>query len=180
MNAPSNQMLSIELHARAYREAKDVLVERAQALHDELEAAKRKAMRGLRAAVASVTEKRDALESTLKESSHLFVKPRTVVFHGVKVGFELGKGKIDWEDDEHVVKLIRRHFAEQFDVLVKTTEKPVKDALKSLTAVELKRLGISVDAVGDMPVIRDTTAAVDKLVKALLKGAEDEAQGAPE
>ncbi|KPV06287.1 hypothetical protein APR50_17270 [Variovorax paradoxus] len=175
MNAPSNPMLLIEARSREYRDAKDLLVERAQALNDELEACKRRHLRGLRAAVATVTAKRDELQATLEEFPHLFVKPRTVVFHGVKVGFQLGAGKIDWDDDEQLVRLIRKHFPQQFDVLVKTTEKPVKDALKGLTAVELKRLGVSVEGTGDVPVIRDTTAAVDKLVKALLKGAEEEA-----
>ena len=176
MNASTNPMVVIELHARAYREAKDVLVERAQALHDEMQAAQRRAMRGLRTAVAAVNERRDELQHALEEQPHLFAKPRTVVFHGVKVGFKLGAGKIDWEDDDQVVKLIRKYFPQQFDLLVKTTEKPIKDALKSLTAVELKKLGVTVEGTEDVPVISDTTASVDKLVKALLKGAEDEAQ----
>ncbi|QNK69223.1 host-nuclease inhibitor Gam family protein [Variovorax sp. PAMC26660] len=176
MNAPTNPMVVIELHARAYREAKDVLVERAQALHDELQASQRRAMRGLRSAVATLNEKRDELQHALEEQPQLFTKPRTVVFHGVKVGFKLGAGKIDWADDDQVVKLARKYFPQQFDLLVKTTEKPLKEGLKNLTAVELKKLGVSVEGTEDVPVISDTTASVDKLVKALLKGAEDEAE----
>jgi hypothetical protein len=175
MNAPVNAMQQIELLARTYREARDTLSERATALSDELEAAKRRSMRGLRNAAASVTKAGDELRAAIDENRALFVKPKSVVFSGVRCGLKKGRGTTDWDDDAQVVKLIRRHLSEQFEVLVKVTEKPLKDAMANLTAEQLKKIGVRVESSGDIVQMQDTTAEVDKLVKALLAGAEEEA-----
>jgi hypothetical protein len=103
------------------------------------------------------------------------VKPRTVILHGIKVGYRKATGKIEFDDAEQVVKLIRKHFPDQFDVLVKVEETPVKKALANLTAAELKKLGIEVSDSGDEVEIRDTASDVDKLVSALLKDYEEAA-----
>lgn len=171
----NNDFDPIEKAAKALRAARDLLAERATALQDELDAATRRKLPGLRNAVAAVAQMDADLKAAIEQSPALFVKPRTVVLHGLKLGYQKGKGKIDWEDDEQVVKLIRRHFPEQFDVLCQTTEKPIKAALAGLTVAELKKLGITVEETGDVVFVKDSTASVDKLVKALLKGVEEEA-----
>lgn len=171
----SNEFDSIDKAAKALRAARDTLTDRASTLNEELEAAKRRAMRGLRASVAQVAQAQADLLAAIAEAPQLFVRPRSVVLHGVKLGYQKGKGKIDWEDDAKVVKLIRKHFNDQFDVLVKTSEEPIKAALGNLSVDELKRIGVTVESTGDVAFAKDTTAAVDKLVKALLKGTEEEA-----
>ena len=98
------------------------------------------------------------------------------MLHGLKLGYQKGKGKIEWEDDDQVVKLIRRHFPDQFDVLIKTAERPIKDALASLTAAELRKIGVTVEETGDVVFVKDSTGNVDKLVKALLKGVQEDAE----
>lgn len=175
MNAPVNAMQQIEMLARAYRDARDTLTDRATVLNDELEAAKRRSMRGLRSAAAAVTKAGDELRAAIDENRALFVKPKSVVFSGVRCGLKKGRGTTDWDDDAQVVKLIRRHFPDQFEVLVKVTEKPVKDAMANLTADQLKKIGVRVEGSGDVIQMQDTTQEVDKLVKALLAGAEEEA-----
>lgn len=163
----------IEKAAKALRASRDVLTERAMALQDEIESATKRKLPGLRSAVAAVAQADADLKAAIQQAPLLFLKPRSVVLHGLKLGYQKGKGKIEWEDDAQVVKLVRRHFPEQFDVLCKTTEKPVKDALANLTAAELKKLGITVEDTGDVVFVKDSTASVDKLVKALLKGVEE-------
>jgi hypothetical protein len=167
----------IEALTKDFSDARNVLVERVQNLNDEIEAAKRRLLPGIKKAVAAVSQKRSVLHSAVEDSADLFVKPRTVVFHGIKVGFQKGKGAIEWDDDAQVVKLIRKHFPDQFDTLVKTTEKPVKGALENLSVQELKWLGVSVSETGDQVVIKATDSSVDKLVKALLKAEEAETVG---
>jgi hypothetical protein len=171
----SNDLDAIDKAAKTLRAARDTLGDRAGALHDEMEAAKRKAMRGLRASVAAVSQAQAELLATIAESPQLFVKPKSIVLHGIKLGYVKGKGRIEWEDDEQVVKLVRKHMPEQFDVLIKTTEKPMKSAMDGLTVAELKKIGVTAEDSGDVAFAKDTTAEVDKLVKALLKGAEEEA-----
>jgi len=168
----------IEKLTRVFTDARDVLAERVQTLHDELEAAKRRKLLGIRNAVAAVAEARDRLHAAIEAAPHLFEKPKTIVIGGVRVGFAKGKGKIEWEDDEQVVKLIRKHFGDRFDELVKTTEKPRKGPLNELSVAELRRLGITVEETGDQVVIKPTDTAVDKLVKTLLKEAEDKVEAA--
>lgn len=172
----NNDFDPIEKAAKALRAARDVLTERATTLQDELDAATKRKLPGLRNAVAAVAQADADLKAAIQAAPLLFIKPRTVVLHGLKLGYQKGKGKIDWEDDDQVVKLIRRHFPDQFDVLCKTTEKPIKAALSALTVAELKKLGISVEETGDVVFVSDSTASVDKLVKALLKGVEEEAE----
>lgn len=171
----SNEFDPIDKAAKNLRASRDTLSQRASMLNFELEAAKRKAMRGLRASVAAVSQAQAELLATITESPQLFVKPKSVVLHGIKLGYAKGKGSIEWEDDEQVCKLVRKHMPDQFDILVKTTEKPMKTAMNFLTVAELKRIGVTAEDTGDVAFAKDTTAEVDKLVKALLKGAEDEA-----
>ncbi|MFM9902167.1 MAG: hypothetical protein ACKVOT_14240 [Polaromonas sp.] len=170
-----NELEPIDKAALKLRQARDLLTERATALSDELEAAKRKAMRGLRASVASVAQAQAELLAHIGEAPHLFIKPKSMVLHGLTFGYRKGKGSIEWDDDDQVVKLVRKHFPDQFEVLIKVTEKPIKTAIGNLSVAELKKIGVTVEDTSDVSFAKDATAEVDKLVKALLKGAEEEA-----
>lgn len=164
----------LERRAKAVADTRAVVGEIVQSLNDGIDALKRDHMRALKAAINAAAEQHDKLKALIEASPELFVKPRTVVMHGIKLGYRKGTGGLVLDDEEQVVKLIRRHFAEQFDVLVKTTEKPVKSTLSSLTVAELKKLGVTVESTGDVVFIAPTDSAVDKLVKALLKSATEE------
>jgi hypothetical protein len=111
------------------------------------------------------------LEALIKESPELFDKPRTIVLFGIKVGLGKGKGKIEWESASSVVRLIKKHFPEQADLLIKTTEKPLKKALAQLSVAELKKLGIQVDETDDQVIIKSVDSEIDKLVAKLLEEA---------
>lgn len=171
-----NDLDPIDKAAKALRAARDTLADRAGTLHEELEAAKRKAMRGLRSSVAQVAQLQAELLAAIDDAPQLFGKPKSMVLHGLQLGYRKGKGAIDWDDDAQVVKLIRKHLPDQFDVLVKTTEKPIKAAVGNLPVPDLKKIGVTVEGTGDVSFAKDTTSAVDKLVAALLKGAEEEAE----
>ena len=165
---------TISAAAKALRTHRDTLTERVTFLNDAIEVAKRVSRRGIRNSVAACAQAQAELLATIAEAPELFGQPRSMVLHGIKLGFQKATGKLDWADDEQVARLIRKHFPDQFDVLVKTTEKPLKTPLANLTAAELKRIGVTVEDTGDIAFAKDATAEVDKLVKALLKGAEEE------
>jgi hypothetical protein len=168
-------MVQIEEAARRYAGARTTLAEICEAFNRDLAAAKSRYVGRLKRAVAFAKEREAELKASIEESAELFVKPKTVVFHGVKVGFQKAKGKLEFDDPDQVVKLIRKHFPEQADVLINTTEKPAKEALGQLSAAELKRLGISVVESGDQVLVKDTTSEVDKMVEAFLKDEVEEA-----
>lgn len=165
---------TITVAAKRLRAQRDLLTERATTMHAEIEQVKKIYLRGIKNSVAAVAESQAELLAAIAEAPQLFDKPRSMVLYGIKLGFQKGTGKTDWESDEQVVKLVRKNFPDLFDILVKTTEKPVKSALANLTVAELKRIGVTVESTGDVVFAKDTTAEVDKLVKALLKGAEEE------
>lgn len=167
-------LAEIEKRAAAYSVAREHLSLIVSAMNEGIETIKRDHMKRLKKAVAEAAEKHDALKAMIEASPACFVKPRSLVIHGIKLGYQKGKGKIEWDDAEQVVRLIKKHFPEQADVLIATSERPAKDALAQLTAAELKKLGISVTDGGDAVFIKPADSAVDKMVDALLKDATAE------
>lgn len=165
-------MNAIEQLTKDFAGERQKLSDRIRQLEDEINGIKRKRLPGIKANVQTVMEKQDVLKTALEDSRSLFVKPRTVVFHGIKVGMQKGKGKLEWPDDSVVVKLIKKHFPEQVDILIKTTEKPIRGALENLSTADLKKIGVTVNETGDVPVIKSTDSEIDKFVESLLK--EDE------
>jgi len=159
----------IEKLTKEFSESRQQLADRVRSLEDEINAIKRRRLSVIKSTVNTVMERQANLKAALEESRSLFVKPRTMIFHGVKIGFQKAKGKISWTDDAQVIKLINKHFPEQADVLIKITEKPVKDALQQLSAADLKKLGITIEETGDTVVIKSTDSEIDKFVDALLK-----------
>jgi len=163
----------IERLTKGFAEGRNELSARVRALEEEIQAVKKRHISGIKKVVALVMERQHALKAALEESRDLFVKPKTKILHGIKIGFQKAKGRISWTDDEQVVKLIKKHFPDQQDILIKTVEKPVKDALQQLTAAELKKLGVTVEETGDQVFIKSTDSEVDKFVDALLKDDEE-------
>lgn len=168
------QITDLENPAKAFADARAKVAEIVTLLNEGIDALKRHHMPELKRAITRAAEKHDRLKQIIEANPALFVKPRTVIYHGVKIGYAKGKGGISFDDADQVVRLIKKHFPEQADVLVAVSEKPVKDALGQLTVAELKKVGCTVVDAGDAVVIRPTDSEVDKLVDALLKGATEE------
>jgi arsenate reductase-like glutaredoxin family protein len=167
-------MANIETLTKKFADAKAELRAVVIEVRDERDQILKKGMPRIRRLAAAAKEREAELKAAIEESPELFEKPRTQIFHGVKVGYRKATGKIEFEDADQVVKLIRKHFAERFDELVKTEEKPIKEALERLSAAELKKLGIEVADTGDVVFVKDVASEVDKIVKALLKDAPEE------
>jgi len=165
-------LAEIESLTKRFADGRGDLAGRVRALEDELQAVKRRHLAGIKRSAASVAERHHALKTALEDSKSLFVKPKTLVINGIMVGLRKAKGKIEWEDDGQVVRLIKKHFPEQAEVLIKTIEKPLKGALEQLPAADLKRIGITVNETGDVVVIKSTDSEIDKFVEALLKDDE--------
>lgn len=168
------KLMDLERRAKALGEARETLAAIVTQLNEGIEALKRDHMRDLKRAVNAAAEQHERLRALIEEAPELFVKPRTVVMHGIKFGYAKGVGRMEFEDEKRVVALIRKTLPDQADVLIATREVPVKTALAQLTAAELKRLGVTLADTDDVVVIRPTDSAVDKLVTRLLESAVDE------
>ena len=164
----------IETAAKAFAERRAALGNIVTRMQDGIEAIKRENLPDLKTAINDATEAHSELKALIEASPEHFAKPRSKVFHDIKIGFQKAKGGIEFEDSDQVVKLIRKHFPDQADVLIQTKEKPAKDALAQLTVAELKKCGCTVQETGDVVFIRPADSDVDKLVKALIDNATAE------
>lgn len=158
----------IETLTKSYADARGKLATTLQNLDDQINALTRQYLPGIKVQVNIAMERESALSNAIETSKELFERPRSIVVSGIKVGLRKGSGKLDWEDDAQVVKLIKKRHADQADLLIKTTEKPIETALKQLEVADLMKLGITVEGTDDVPLIKPVDSHIDKLVKKYL------------
>lgn len=154
----------IEKLAKDYADQRTVLEARIRDAEDEIAAVKKKFLPLIKYAAEGAKTREEKLRNAIAEAPHLFEKPRTMTLHGIKIGFQKGRGGLDWDNDEQVVKLIRKLLPDQVDLLVKTKETPIKSALGQLTVAELKKLGVTVGEGDDEVVIKSIASEIEKLV----------------
>lgn len=166
----------VEGKAKAYADRRALLRDCLQEIESELALIKRRHMKELKRHIALTAECETDLRAAIESAPDLFEKPKTQIFHGIKVGYRKGKGKIEWEDDASLVSLIKRKFPDDVAHLIITTEVPSKKGLEDLDAAELRKLGVTVEETGEQVVIKPVESDIEKLVKALLKNAVEEAE----
>jgi hypothetical protein len=159
---------TIEERAARYTQARGELEAQITALAEEMDAIKRKHLRALRRLSSVVAEAEAELYNAIEVSPELFIKPRTAIFHGVKVGFTTGSGKVAFDDPDQVIKLIRKVFPDQAEVLIRSTEAPAKDALKLLDEADLRKVGCRLEDKGDLVVLKCVDGDIEKLVNKLI------------
>lgn len=162
-------LADIEKQTRTFAEHQRDLRFLVEALQAEVEHAKRRAMKKIRNAVERAANSRAGLKALIEQRPDLFVKPRSVVIDGIKVGFQKAKGGLVIDDEKRTCELIHLYFPSEVEQLIVATEKPVKSELNLLTAADLRRIGVKVTNDTDEVLIKDTASDVDKLVAALLK-----------
>lgn len=158
----------IDRQTQRYAAARGVLGELMQALRDEQDAIKRRMLQRLRNAVARLRTEHADLLALIAAHPELFDKPRTRVFHGVRVGWMKERGKLDIADVAMTVKALRKLLGGDADVYIKTTEAPIRSALANLPAKDLQRIGVAVTDDTDTPFIKAADGEIEKLIDALL------------
>ena len=164
-------LTDIESLTKDFAAEHDTLASLVQDMNADLEKIKQRYLPALRARVAEAAQAKLKLHSAITAAPELFTKPRTQIFHGVKVGFQKGKGGIEFEDAEKVVALIRKNFGDEAIAYIRTVETPDKKMLADLPVSELKKLGCTVGDTGDTVVIKSTDSEIEKTVAALLADA---------
>jgi hypothetical protein len=170
---------TLEKKCRDYASRRAQLAERNTAFRDALQALYREHMPKLKAAAANCAGIESEIRADIEAAPELFQKPRTLVLHGVKVGYNKGKGALSWDcEDADLIKRIRKMCAAELqELLINTKETPSKKALEGLPAGELKRLGITVSDSGDKVVVQIPETNVEKfctkLMEDLVKGLEE-------
>lgn len=144
-----------------------------QALRDE-------AMPEIRNLINAAAADWAALDREVRANPAEFVKPRTVTAHGIKFGWEKGRGATEIPDPAKTVMLIKKHFPEQAKTLIDVTETPAKNAIALLAVADLKRIACLVRDASDQVLIRPANGDLDRLVRALVKADVTDVQAAAE
>ena len=162
----------IEKLAKEFSEAREILKDRMTLLEHNIAEAKKKMIPGIRKGVETAAAKKQALFDAIAESKEHFVRPKTVIFYGVRLGYQKAKGEIEWEDEAQVIRLIKKHFPDETETLIKTKETVLKNALAQKSAADLKKIGVTVVDTDDEVFIKPTDSEIDKMIDALLKDEE--------
>ncbi|THF60934.1 hypothetical protein [Pseudothauera rhizosphaerae] len=148
---------------------------RAALCHDEIKAAIQpiydRHRAGMDAAAEEEAAAHRALMSLLEGAPQLFEKPRSVSVNGVRAGYRKAEDSLDWGDDAALIKRIRALLPAQADLLIRTEETLVADALAQLPAAAHQKLGINRISGADNPFITIGAADVEKLAQALIADA---------
>ena len=164
----------IEQLAKQLADARQNLRQGLDELEFEMAVIRKKYLPALRRAVEKAAQRHEALRGAIEEAPELFVKPKTVIFHGIRLGYMKGKGEIIWDDESQVIKLIKKHFPDNYEAYIKVTEKVFKTSVAAMSVSDLKKIGVTVIETGDDVFIKPTDSEIDKLINALLKDEEIE------
>lgn len=166
----------IDTLALGYSTTVEALAGTRGAYEEEAQALRKKYLPRLRKLAETAKERRAALSAAIGDSPALFVKPRTVIFHGLKLGYQKSKGTIEWDSEAAVIARIRKLLPEdQAELLIRVKESVHKPGVYDLTAGDLKRLGIRIEGDGDEVVIKAALGDLDKWLEALLADEGEEA-----
>jgi hypothetical protein len=165
----------LQKRAQALSQTRDTLAALLRTLHAGMDALKQDAMPDIRRTARKVAEEHNKLKGLIEAHPALFAKPRTHVIAGLKYGLQKQRGRIEWGDDEQLCQRILRLCAagdipaEQADMLIARTARPVAGALEKLDAKLLKRLGVTVTADTDAVLIKSVDSEVEKAVNAIIR-----------
>lgn len=170
-------LADLQKRAEELSRLRDALAAQYTAL--EAEALQLKQMRepAIRRITRQIVRHHNELAELIRANQQLFVKPRTCVVDGLKFGLQKHKGRMSWDDDEAVCERIARLAAdgvmtrEQASMCVAARLRPVAAALEQLDGKLLKRLGITVSADTDAPLIKSVDSEIERAVNAVIRQA---------
>ena len=172
-------MQEIERLSAEYARRRDDLRATVDAAQAELDRVKRSHRAALRRRAGAAANARAELLSAVQAAKGLFAKPRTRLLSGIRVGWLKRPGRVEVEDEPAAIAAIRRKLGvEQADRLIQVREKLNRRALRDLSARDLMRIGAVAVMDFDEPVAIPADSEIDKLVDALLDGAEQNSQEA--
>ncbi|MBK8477478.1 MAG: hypothetical protein IPL39_14590 [Opitutaceae bacterium] len=134
----ANTLPEIITLMKDYAHQRVVLSERVTALEDEVQSAQRRRLPGIKSALAAAADAKAVLEHAIESNQELFVKPRTVTFHGIKAGLKKGSGAVEFADEAGVIARIKKYLKGKAEALIKTKESLKK---KELTGLSVRRTG---------------------------------------
>jgi hypothetical protein len=164
----------IEQLTKAWADAQDSLVETVQGLEDAVESLKRQYLPALKRQVGIAAAKKAELKNAIEDSRDVFRRPKSLVIHGVQVGFAKAKDEVVVEDEDLTVALIEKLFPDSMDLYIKIKKSVKKRAVKDLSELEQKSIAVKVERPGEVVVIKSMDSQIKKYVDKLLKEKDEE------
>lgn len=170
-------LADIQKRAQALSKTRDCLTGLFRTLEREITTVKNGSLPEIKRVARQIARQHTELQELIAANPALFAKPRTYVVDGLKFGMQKKVGKLQWEDDAKLVGRIEGLTVqelitpEQQDMLITTVKKPVAKALEQLDGKLLKRLGVTLTADSDEPLIKSVDGEVEKAVNAIIKDA---------
>ncbi len=166
-------LTEIEKLAGDYAASSRALAAQVQKFQDQVEKIKREFLAKVRPAAEQTAQDRALLSAAIQQNPGLFVRPRTFVLHGIKLGLQKQKGELTIADEATTIRLIRRLFPEEAETLVQVKESVIKSALNNLPVGDLKKIGVTIGHDTDAVLIKSTVGDVEKFVSKLIADAAD-------
>ena len=101
-------LAEIEKLTKEYADERTMLSVALGALDEELSDVKKRHMREIKKLAERAALKKSRLHAAIESAPEIFEQPRSYILHGVKIGIQKGRGKIEWAADEQVVTLIKK------------------------------------------------------------------------
>lgn len=123
----------------------------------------------LKRAAGKIAAAEAALEAAIQQHPELFVSPRTLTLHGVRVGYHAAAGKLEIDDVPAAIQALRRILGrEEAEGYIATKEDLLKDPLRKLDPKILERMGCRIVDAGDQVVIRRPAGEIEKMMNKLV------------
>lgn len=162
-------LMTVDTQAKYFADALSDLAIFVKAIDDSLRAVEEAYAKQLRQLEERFLERYTALKNEITAAPDAFVVRKSLVLHGIKVGFEKGKGKVEWDNEDRVVTLIRRNYTDvEAEALLRAKYSPDRLAISRLPAAEVKAIGCRIDDTGDRVIIRPIDSDAAKRVSARL------------
>lgn len=173
------EMNVIETAAKSLADARLALAKEVLRAETRLAAVREEFGDRLRDAAATVQTHQAELLVLVDRAPSLFKRPQSVEFHGVRVGWRKGKGRLELPETEALIRRIYDQLtAPQRKTVLKVKTTVLKAGLSKLSGEILKKLGINVTAAGSEAFVTfpksDTEKLVDWWVKPVAASADDE------
>jgi hypothetical protein len=131
-------------------------------------------LQGIKNSLERVREAHEQLKEAVTDAPMLFRSPKTRVLHGIRVGWMKQRGELIIADEGTTIALLRKVLGkEEAGAYIRVSEKPIRSALATLAAADLKKCSITVTNDTEAIVIKAMDSEIDKLVDALLGDAEE-------
>lgn len=168
-----SNLTEIETLAGDYAASSRALAAQVQKFQDQVEKLKREFLEKIRPVAEKTAQDRAILSAAIQQNPELFVRPRTFVLHGIKLGLQKQKGELEIADEATTIRLIRKLFPHEEEVLIQVKESVIKSALNSLPAGDLKKIGVTIGHDTDAVLIKNTVGDVEKFVSKMIADAAD-------